>query len=334
MFDGKKILVTGGTGSLGSALVKRLLKFKVDVIRIYSRDEWKQVMMRSAIPDKRLRFLIGDVRDKERLKRALEGIDIVYHTAALKHVPIAEYNPFEFIKTNVNGTQNVIDAGIDNEVELILGIGTDKAVSPLNTYGATKLLMERLMVSANYYKGNRRTKAVCVRYGNVLGSRGSIVPVLYNQIMKGEKITITDPKMTRFNITMEQAINLVFRATKEGKGGEIFVPKLKAYSVKDIKNAIIEMTNKKVLVKKINVRPGEKFHEILISEDELRNTYESSKDYIIYNQVNDPLFEKPKIPYKKTKLKEDYSSEKADALTKNELKNLILKEKLFSVKDI
>ena len=255
MFEGKKILITGGTGSLGSALVKRLLKFKVDVIRIYSRDEWKQVMMRSEIPDKRLRFLIGDVRDKERLKRALEGIDIVFHTAALKHVPVAEYNPFEFIKTNVNGTQNVIDAGIDNEVELILGIGTDKAVSPLNTYGATKLLMDRLMVSANYYRGNRRTKSVCVRYGNVLGSRGSIVPILYNQIMRNEKITITDPKMTRYNITMNQAIDLVFRASKEGKGGEIFVPKLKAYKVEDIKNAILEITNKKPLIKTINVRP-------------------------------------------------------------------------------
>ena len=334
MFEGKKILITGGTGSLGSALVKRLLKFKVDVIRIYSRDEWKQVMMRSEIPDKRLRFLIGDVRDKERLKRALEGIDIVFHTAALKHVPVAEYNPFEFIKTNVNGTQNVIDAGIDNEVELILGIGTDKAVSPLNTYGATKLLMERFMVSANYYRGNRRTKSVCVRYGNVLGSRGSIVPILYNQIMRNEKITITDPKMTRYNITMNQAIDLVFRASKEGKGGEIFVPKLKAYKVEDIKNAILEITNKKPLIKTINVRPGEKFHEILISGDEIRNTYESSKDYIIYNEVNDPLFEKPKIPYKTTKLKEDYSSENADMLTKNELKNLILKETALSVKEI
>ena len=290
MFDGKKILVTGGTGSLGSALVRRLLKFNVGVIRIYSRDELKQVMMRSDIPDKRLRFFIGDVRDKERLQRALEGIDIVFHTAALKHVPVAEYNPFEFIKTNVNGTQNVIDACIDNEVELIIGIGTDKAVSPLNTYGATKLLMERLMISANYYKGDRRTKFVCVRYGNVLGSRGSVVPVLYNQIMKGEKITITDPNMTRFNITMNQAIDLVFRASKEGKGGEIFVPKLKAYRVEDMKNAIIEIANKKPLVKIINARPGEKFHEILVSEDEIRNTYESSKDYIIYNEVNDPIF--------------------------------------------
>ncbi len=329
MFEGKKILVTGGTGSLGSALIKRLLKFNVNVIRVYSRDEWKQVMMRSAIPDKRLRFFIGDIRDKERLKRALEGIDIVFHTAALKHVPVAEYNPFEFIKTNVNGTQNVIDASIDNNVELILGIGTDKAVSPLNTYGATKLLMERLMVSANNYRGNRRTKAVCVRYGNVLGSRGSVVPVLYNQIMRGEKITITDPKMTRFTITMNQAIDLVFRASKEGKGGEIFVPKLKAYRVEDIKNAILEITNKKTAVKIINPRPGEKSHEILVSDDEIRNTYESSKDYIIYNEVDDPLFEKPKIKYKKAKLKKDYSSEKADILTKNELKDLILKEKAW-----
>ena len=334
MFEGKRILVTGGTGSLGSALIKRLLKFDIKVIRVYSRDEWKQVMMRQEIPDKRLRFLIGDVRDKERLNRALEGIDIVFHTAALKHVPVAEYNPFEFIKTNVTGTQNVLDAGIDNEVELILGIGTDKAVSPLNTYGATKLLMERLMVSANYYMGNRKTKSICVRYGNVLGSRGSVVPVLHNQIMRGEKITITDPKMTRYNITMNQAVDLVFRAAKEGKGGEIFVPKLKAYTVEDIKNAIVEITKKKPIVKIINARPGEKSHEILISEDELRNTYESSKDYIIYNEVNDPLFEKPKIPYKKAKLKKDYSSEKADMLTKDQLKELILKENFLDMREI
>jgi UDP-N-acetylglucosamine 4,6-dehydratase/5-epimerase len=333
VFEGKKILITGGTGSLGSALVKKLLKFKVDVIRIYSRDELKQVMMRSNIPDKRLRFLIGDVRDKERLQRALKGIDIIFHTAALKHVPVAEYNPFEFIKTNVYGTQNVVDAGIDNEVELIVGIGTDKAVSPLNTYGATKLLMEKIMVSANYYKGDGRTKSVCVRYGNVLGSRGSIVPVLHDQIMKNNEITITDSNMTRFNITMDQAIDLVFRAAKEGKGGEIFVPKLKAYRVEDIKNAIVEIMNKKPSIKKIDVRPGEKYDEILISKGEIRNTYESSKDYIIYNEVGDPLFEKPKIPYKKSKLKEDYSSAKTDRFTKEELKTLILKEKFLFMKE-
>jgi len=333
MFEGKKILITGGTGSLGTTLVKRLLKMKVDVIRIYSRDEWKQVMMKANFPDKRLRFLIGDVRDKERLQRALEDIDIVFHTAALKHVPVAEYNPFEFIKTNVYGTQNVIDAGIDNNVELILCIGTDKAVSPLNTYGATKLLMEKIMVSANYYKGSRRTKFVCVRYGNVLGSRGSILPVLYDQIMKGEKITITDSNMTRFNITMDHAIDLVFRAAKEGKGGEIFIPKLKAYRVEDMKNAIIEIANKKPLIKKINIRPGEKFDEVLITKGEIHNTYESSKDYIIYNVVGDPLFEKPKIHYKKSKLTEDYSSEKADKLTKNELKDLILKEKFSFINE-
>lgn len=214
MFEGKKILITGGTGSLGTALTKHLLKNKVDTIRIYSRDEWKQTQMKSEINDKRLRFLIGDVRDKPRLERAMEDIDIVFHTAALKHVPVAEYNPFEFVKTNVYGTQNVIEACLDNKIEVALGIGTDKAVSPLNTYGATKLLMERLFISANYYKGPRKTRFVCVRYGNVLGSRGSIVPVFVEKIAKGKKIPITDENMTRFNITMSQALDLVFDCKK------------------------------------------------------------------------------------------------------------------------
>lgn len=330
MFEGKKILITGGTGSLGTALTKHLLKNKVDTIRIYSRDEWKQTQMKSEINDKRLRFLIGDVRDKPRLERAMEDIDIVFHTAALKHVPVAEYNPFEFVKTNVYGTQNVIEACLDNKIEVALGIGTDKAVSPLNTYGATKLLMERLFISANYYKGPRKTRFVCVRYGNVLGSRGSIVPVFVEKIAKGKKIPITDENMTRFNITMSQALDLVFRAARNGKGGEIFIPKLLAYKVADMKNAIMTLLDKNVGSKKIPVRPGEKFHELLINKHEIRNTYESDKDYILYNFVNEDISEKPKIFYKKTKLKEEYSSDKVKLLSKDEIEVLLIKEKLVT----
>jgi UDP-N-acetylglucosamine 4,6-dehydratase/UDP-glucose 4-epimerase len=176
MFENKKILITGGTGSLGIALTARLLKTDVDTIRIFSRDELKQSQMESNFNDERLRFLIGDVRDKERLEKAVEGINIVIHTAALKQVPVIEYNPFEAIKTNVQGSQNLVDACLEKDVEFALAIGTDKAVSPFNTYGATKLLMERLFVSANYHKGAHKTKFACVRYGNVLGSRGSIIP--------------------------------------------------------------------------------------------------------------------------------------------------------------
>lgn len=329
MFDGKTILITGGTGSLGFALTKRLLKEKVAKIRIYSRDEWKQVNMKSQLPDKRLRFFIGDIRDKDRLCRAMENVDIVFHAAALKQVPVAEYNPFEFVKTNVNGAQNVIDSCLDNEVELALAVGTDKAVSPSTTYGASKLLMERLFLSANFYKGDRKTKFVCVRYGNVLGSRGSIFPVFVESIVSEGKVPITDPTMTRFNITMTQAIDLIFRAAKYGCGGEVFVPKLKAFTVEDMKNAIIDLVNKKAKTVSIPVRVGEKYHEILISKHEIRNSYESKDDYIVYNFGGEGLDEKRKIPFKKAKLKDEYSSDAAELFTKDELKSIIVKEKIL-----
>jgi len=329
LFEGKKILITGGTGSLGSALTKRLLKTKVETVRIFSRDEWKQTQMQSEISDKRLRFLIGDVRDKDRLYRAMEDINIVFHAAALKHVPVAEYNPFEFVRTNVDGTQNVIDACLDNKVELAIGIGTDKAVSPVNTYGATKLLMERLFVAANFYKGKHKIKFICVRYGNVLGSRGSILPIFVDQISSGKKITVTDPSMTRFNITMDQAFDLILRAIKYGEGGEIFVPKLKAYRVEEMKNAIIELMGKRTKVIRIPIRSGEKYHEILISKDEIRNTYESNNDYIICNFEVENIIPKRTIPFRKTNLKDEYSSDKVKLLTKKELKSIILRENLI-----
>lgn len=328
MITGKKILITGGTGSLGAALVNRLLKMKPDTIRIFSRDEWKQTQMQSEIHDKRLRFLLGDIRDKDRLNRALEDIDIVFHTAALKHVPVAEYNPFEFVRTNVDGTQNLIEACLNNKIEIAVGVGTDKAVSPVNTYGATKLLMERLFVAANFYKGNRKIKFICVRYGNVLGSRGSILPKFVEQIEKGVPVTITDPNMTRFNITMNEALDLIFRAMEQGRGGEIFVPKLKAYTVKDMSEAIFEVLHKKPKIKIISSRPGERFHETLISKNEIRNTYESKQDYIIYNIETDNVSQiKPK--YSKTKMSEEYSSDTSKLLTKKELKSIILKEGLI-----
>jgi len=284
LFAGKKILITGGTGSLGTALTQRLLDTDVDTIRIFSREEFKQIQMQSAFNDKRLRFLIGDVRDKERLARALEDINIVIHAAALKQVPVAEYNPFEAVKTNVNGAQNLIEACLDKNVEMALAIGTDKAVSPFNTYGATKFLMERLFVSANLYKGNHKIKFLCVRYGNVLGSRGSVVPKFISQITKGEKITITDPTMTRFNITMNQALEFILRVLKSGEGGEIFVPKLKAYKLGDLKDALLDLLKGKNQTEIISVRPGEKYHESLISKDEIRNTFESKYDYVILDE--------------------------------------------------
>ena len=321
LFENKKILITGGTGSLGKALTKKLLEFNVNTIRIFSRDELKQSEMQSKFNDKRLRFLIGDIRDKERLSRAFEDIDIVFHAAALKQVPVAEYNPFEAVKTNVQGSQNIIDACLDNKIEIAIGIGTDKAVSPLNTYGATKLLMERIFVSANNYRGNRKTKFCCVRYGNVLGSRGSIVPIFVNQIKNNQKITITDPNMTRFNITMDDALNLIFRSVKYGNGGEVFVPKLKAYKVEDMKNAIIELLNANDDSEIINIRPGEKLHEMLINRDEIRSTYENQDDYIIVNNGNE--LKNKNLHLSETSLIDEYSSDKVKLLSKNELKEIL-----------
>ena len=332
MFKNKKILITGGTGSLGTALTKRLLKTEVDVIRIFSRDEWKQTQMQSSFNDnKRLRFFIGDVRDKNRLSRALEGIDIVIHAAALKHVHVAEYNPFEAVKTNVYGAANLIEACLDANVKTVIAIGTDKAVSPFNTYGATKFLMERLFISANFYKGNHDIEFACVRYGNVLGSRGSIVPLFVDQITNGKKITITDPTMTRFNITMDQALDLIMRAIKYNVGGIVLIPKLKAYRVEDMKNAITELLHAENEVKRIPVRPGEKYHESLISIDEIRNTYETKEDYIILQETkykeSQNLRKIPRI--RKSILKDKYSSDMVKILTKDELKSILIKEKLM-----
>ena len=329
MFENKKILVTGGTGSLGIALTTKLLKTNAETIRIFSRDELKQSQMESHFHDERLRFLIGDVRDKERLEKAVEGVDIVVHTAALKQVPVIEYNPFEAIKTNVQGSQNLVEACLNKNVGFALAIGTDKAVSPFNTYGATKLLMERLFVSANYYKGEHKTKFACVRYGNVLGSRGSIIPKFIEQITSGNKITITDPNMTRFNITMTQALDLIFRVIKNTVGGDIHIPKLDAYKVGDVKDVLLDLMDCKNEEKRIPVRIGEKHHEILINEHEIRNTYENQdNDYVIYeNQLTKDHSEK--IPNsKKAALTTEYSSDKVKLVSKKELKEIIIKQNL------
>ena len=318
MFKNKKILITGGTGSLGQSLTKRLLENDVDTIRILSRNEEKQNNMKERFVDERLRFFIGDVRDKERLRRALEDIDIVFHAAALKHVPVIEYNPFEAIKTNVIGSQNVIDTCLEENVERAICVGTDKAVSPLNTYGATKLLMEKLFVSADNYlnKNRHQTKFIALRYGNVLGSSGSVVPLFIKQIKNKQKITITDEKMTRFSITMNEALDFILESAENGKGSEIFVPKLKAYSIVDLKNALFEIFGS--TDEQINgIRPGEKLHETLINFDEGRNTYEIDNKYVI---VKDEM----KNDYKdNVNFRQQYSSDNAEKLSKEELVKII-----------
>lgn len=327
MFDGKKILITGGTGSLGQALTKRLLSENVDTLRIFSRNEHKQISMESKFHDERLRFFIGDVRDYDRLTRALEDIDIVFHAAALKHVPIIEYNPFEAIKTNVIGSQNVIDACLHENVEKAVCVGTDKAVSPLNTYGATKLLMEKLFVTASNYLNKKRhkTKFIALRYGNVLGSSGSVLPLFTEQIKTNKKITITDNQMTRFSITMNEALDFILESTNIGHGSEIFVPKLRAYVIEDLKNALFSLLDK-ADEEIIGIRPGEKLHETLINENELRNTFELDNKFVILKSdtmENDlGLYDS----IKKSALNKTYSSDSVEKIPTKELIKIISKE--------
>ncbi len=327
MFKDKIIFITGGTGSLGQALTKRLLELNPKQIRIFSRNESKQVEMESKFSDSRLRFLIGDVRDLDRLMRATEDVDYVFHAAALKHVDKVEYNPFESIKTNVNGSQNVIEACLHNDIEKAICIGTDKAVSPLNTYGATKLLMEKLFTSAIHYSNPKKhpTKFLAVRYGNVFGSSGSVIPKFIQQIKNNQKLTITDPEMTRFTITMDDALDFILKATELGQGSEIFIPKLKSYSIQTVRDTLFELLQNSG-ENIIGIRPGEKLHEVLINKDEIRKTWELDQLYMISNSysTNEQIFSK----YDNVKQVQNmtfYSSENSERIDKNELKNIITK---------
>ena len=323
MFKGKKILITGGTGSLGQALTKRLLEHDVDAIRIFSRNESKQIDMESKFSDKRLRFLLGDIRDFDRLNRAFEDIDIVFHAAALKHVPVIEYNPFEAIKTNVIGSQNVISACLQQNVERVICIGTDKAVFPINTYGATKLLMEKLFVTASNYLNKKRyhTKFITLRYGNVIGSSSSVIPKFIEQIKNKKSVTITDPKMTRFSITMDEALDFILNATKIGQGSEIFVPKMKAYTITSVKDALFELlenTGENIT----GIREGEKLDEVLISDVEMRFCWELDDMYVIHSSINKNYYEGAEN-LKKIESMDSYSSVGASKLSNNELKKII-----------
>lgn len=321
----KTVLITGGTGSLGQALTKELLQTDVKTIRILSRNENKQVNMESQFDDERLRFFIGDVRELFRLYKAFDGVDVIFHAAALKHVPVIEYNPFEGIKTNVIGSQNVIDACIHEKISIATCVGTDKAVSPLNTYGATKLLMEKLFVTANpYWNSNEvKTKFIALRYGNVLGSSGSVVPKFIQQIRNKQKITITDPNMTRFSLTMNEALDFILESTFLGKSSEVFVPKLRAYSIMDLKDALMELIGK-TEEEIISIRPGEKLHETLINSDELRYTWEYNNKYIVFSPFKEVKEIKSNYPnIKKLEMSDTYSSNSVNKIPKNELKKII-----------
>jgi UDP-N-acetylglucosamine 4,6-dehydratase/UDP-glucose 4-epimerase len=289
-------------------------------IRIFSRNESKQIEMENIFKDDRLRFFLGDVRDLPRLNKAVEDVDFVFHAAALKHVPKIEYNPFEAIKTNILGSENIINACLTNNVEKAVCVSTDKAVSPLNIYGATKLLMEKLFVTANNYLNEEKykTKFFGVRYGNVLGSSGSVVPLFIEQIKSKKKISITDASMTRFSITMSEALDFILHATELGTGSEIFVPKLRAYSLLDVKEALFEMlenTGEEI----IGIRPGEKLNETLINSEEIRYSWEIDNMYMISN----PEIMKTYPKAEKIKNMKMYSSDSVDKIPRDELKQLI-----------
>ncbi|WKV09848.1 polysaccharide biosynthesis protein [Thermoanaerobacterium sp. CMT5567-10] len=327
MFFDKKILIIGGTGTIGQALVRKLLKHNPKVIRIYSRDEYKQFIMQDEfIEHKNLRFLLGDVRDKERLNRAMKGVDIVFDLAAIKHVPAAEYNPFEAVKTNVIGTQNVIECAIENRVERVIFTSSDKAVSPTNTMGATKLLAERLIASADYYKGGDRPIFAGVRFGNVIGSRGSVIPLWIKQIKEKREITITHPDMTRFMMTIDQASSLVLKACELANGGEIFILKMPVIKLGDLADEVIDEVcykydiNKAEIKKKVvGLRPGEKMYEELMSCKEINESIEYEDMFaIIPVHKLEILNEYQNRPHKNS-----YSSNDELPLNKEEIKNII-----------
>lgn len=288
MLDRKSILITGGTGSFGKKFIKTILETHTEIERIviYSRDEFKQFMM-SNMPEfkkhaDKLRFFIGDVRDKERLYRALEGIDFVVHAAALKQVPSCEYNPFEAVKTNIMGAANIIDACIDKKVKRVVALSTDKACAPVNLYGATKLCSDKLFIQGNAYSGPSGTKFSVVRYGNVAGSRGSVIPFFQELVANGAKeLPITDMKMTRFWLKLEQAVEMVLEALEHMHGGELFVKKIPSMHMPDLAKAIAP----ELKITEIGIRPGEKIHECMITKEDARNTIEKEGYYIILPDI-------------------------------------------------
>lgn len=286
MFDDRVVLITGGTGSFGKRFTAYLFNnYRPKKVIIFSRDEYKQYEMSNIFPESKyeIRYFLGDIRDKERLYRSFEGVDYVVHAAALKQVPAAEYNPFEAVKTNIMGAQNIIDAAIDRGVKKVVALSTDKAVSPINLYGATKLAMEKLFIAANAYAGSKETSFSIVRYGNVIGSRGSVIPYFKKMLAEGNRILpVTDERMTRFWITLEEGVRLVAKAATESGGGEVYVPKLPSMKVVDLIKALDHEAGYEV----VGIRPGEKLHESLISKDDGRSTVDLGDMYVVLPQFS------------------------------------------------
>ena len=328
IFKDKNILITGGTGSIGQEIMREVLKHEPTTVRILDLDETKQFELQEEYGDlENIRFLLGDVRDKERLYRALKDIDIVFHTAALKHVLSCEYNPFEAVKTNVLGIQNLIEAAMDEGVEKVIFTSSDKAVNPTNVMGATKLLAERLIIAGNYYKGRRRTKFSSVRFGNVLGSRGSVVPLFKKQIENGGPVTITNEAMTRFIMPMKDAVKLLFKAAELTKGAEIFVLKMKTIRITDLADVMIdELALNEIKIEIIGNKEGEKLYEELMTEEEAKRALEIEDMFIVLPSHLNSL--SPSVSDLKAEVKA-YTSKEAKHLTKKEIKKLLYKENLI-----
>jgi UDP-N-acetylglucosamine 4,6-dehydratase len=305
--NNKSILITGGTGSLGKALTRKILSTYPDVKRlvIFSRDEQKQFVMAQEFPHQKypaIRFFIGNVRDKERLLRAFKGIDYVIHAAAMKHVHLAEYNPSECIKTNVGGAENVIHAALETDVKAVVALSTDKACAPINLYGATKLTSDKLFVAANNIKGSSDIKLSVVRYGNVMGSNGSVIPFFINKRKEGF-LPITDPNMTRFNITLDGGVSMVLHALEHAWGGEIFVPKIASYKIGDVAKAVAPNIEHKV----IGIRPGEKIHEEMITHSDSFYTYDIDDYYVILPTIPNWNLEKYILKFNASKVEEGFN---------------------------
>ena len=326
MLKNKTILITGGTGSFGKAFTKYVLdNYEPKKIIIYSRDEFKQFMMQNEFSKygNKLRFFIGDVRDKDRLTRAFDGVDYVIHAAAMKQVPACEYNPHEAIKTNINGAQNIIDVALDTGVSKVVALSTDKAVNPVNLYGGTKLVSDKLFVAANAYAGSKNVTFSIVRYGNVAGSRGSVIPFFNNKILKGENVLpITDYRMTRFWISLEEGVQLVIKALDEARGGETFISKIPSFKITDLAQAMMPGCE----MPEVGIREGEKLHEIMVTVEDSLTTYEYDNHFIVYPQMVWDVAKQPIITGKKVPELFSYSSDNNTWwLSVEEIKDLLKK---------
>lgn len=331
-FKNKDILVTGGCGSVGSALVKNLLKYDVERVRSFDINETGQFNLQEETRSNKLRILIGDIRDKRRLEWAIKGVDIVFHAAALKHVPLCEYNPFEAVSTNVYGTQNLIDVAREEQVDRFLAISTDKAVNPINTMGATKLLSEKLVMNASM--GDVKTLFSCVRFGNVINSGGSVIPIFKRQISQGGPITLTSEEMTRFFMSNQESVNLIFKAAYKMRGREIFILKMKSLRITDLVEAMIEELAPKyghkprdIKIKIIGIRPGEKLYESLMTEEEVRHVEDHGDMFVLRPGVISPHVITKEIVAKPPDPRE-YVSKYAKLLTKKEIIEVLRIEKI------